>query len=151
MQKEQAYDRPHRHHYDAEMLDVEEALERILTFFKPLSAEDVPLLEALGQVLAEPLVAPINIPPLDNSAMDGYAVRAADVAGAQRGSRKVWFQGGWRDTPIMARDALPIGARFDGPAVLEQLDTTIIIEPGNEVAVDGAANLVINVPPAFRS
>jgi N-methylhydantoinase A len=51
----------------------------------------------------------------------------------------------------MARDALPIGARFDGPAVLEQLDTTIIIEPGNEVAVDGAANLVINVPPAFRS
>ena len=78
-------------------------------------------------------------------------LRAADVAGAQRGSRQVWFQGGWRDTPVIARDALPIGARFTGPAVLEQLDTTIIIEPGNEVTVDTAANLVINVPPAFRS
>jgi N-methylhydantoinase A len=79
------------------------------------------------------------------------ALRATNVAGAQKGSRKVWFQGGWRDTPIMARDALPIGARFEGPAVLEQLDTTIIIEPGNEVVVDDAANLVIRVPPAFRS
>ena len=79
------------------------------------------------------------------------ALRAADVAGAQRGSREVWFQGGWRETPIIARDALPIGARFAGPAVLEQLDTTIIIEPGNEVSVDDAANLVINVPAAFRS
>jgi molybdopterin molybdotransferase len=64
------------------MLDVEEALERILTFFAPLPAVDVPLLDALGQVLAAPLVAPINIPPLDNSAMDGYALRAADISQA---------------------------------------------------------------------
>jgi len=64
------------------MLDVEEALERILAYFKPLPSVDVPLLEALGQVLAEPLVAPINIPPLDNSAMDGYALRAADISKA---------------------------------------------------------------------
>jgi len=82
MHKEHVHDRPHRHHYDAEMLDVEEALERILTFFAPLPAVDVPLLDALGQVLAEPLIAPINIPPLDNSAMDGYALRAADVSQA---------------------------------------------------------------------
>ncbi|MDA1100079.1 MAG: hydantoinase/oxoprolinase family protein [Proteobacteria bacterium] len=79
------------------------------------------------------------------------ALRAADVAGARRGSRQVWFQGGWRETPIIARDALPIGARLAGPAVLEQLDTTIIIEPGNEAVVDDSANLVITVPPAFRS
>jgi molybdopterin molybdotransferase len=82
MHKEHVHDRPHRHHYDAEMLDVEEALERILTFFAPLPAVDVPLLDALGQVLAAPLVAPINIPPLDNSAMDGYALRAADISQA---------------------------------------------------------------------
>lgn len=79
------------------------------------------------------------------------AIRAADVAGAQRGRRQIWFQGGWQETPVIARDALPIGARFTGPAVLEQLDTTIIIEPGNEVTVDDAANLVIDVAPAFRS
>ena len=78
------------------------------------------------------------------------SLRAADVAGAQRGSRKAWFHDGWRETPIIARDALPIGAKFSGPAVLEQLDTTIIIEPGNEVEVDEAANLVVQVPPAFR-
>lgn len=84
MHKEHVHDRPHRHHYDAEMLDVEEALERILTFFAPLPAADVPLLDALGQVLAAPLVAPINIPPLDNSAMDGYALRAADISQAGR-------------------------------------------------------------------
>ena len=82
MQKEHVHDRTHRHHYDAEMLDVEEALARILTFFAPLPAVDVPLLDALGQVLAAPLVAPINIPPLDNSAMDGYALRAADISQA---------------------------------------------------------------------
>ena len=82
MHKEHVHDRPHRHHYDAEMLDVEEALERIMTFFVPLPAVDVPLLEALGQVLAVPLVAPISIPPLDNSAMDGYALRAADIVQA---------------------------------------------------------------------
>lgn len=82
MHQEHAHERPHRHHYDAEMLDVEEALERILTFFEPLPAVDVPLLDALGQVLAAPLVAPINIPPLDNSAMDGYALRAADLNSA---------------------------------------------------------------------
>jgi len=85
MHKEHIHDRPHRphrHHYDAEMLDVEEALERILTFFAPLPAVDVPLLDALGQVLAAPLVAPIDIPPLDNSAMDGYALRAADTTQA---------------------------------------------------------------------
>ena len=64
------------------MLSVEEALERILAHFAPLSAERRPLLEALGQVLAEDAVALRDIPPLDNSGMDGYAVRAADVAAA---------------------------------------------------------------------
>ncbi|MDP6831433.1 MAG: hydantoinase/oxoprolinase family protein, partial [Alphaproteobacteria bacterium] len=76
-------------------------------------------------------------------------LRAADVAGATTATRKVWFPGGWQDTPILARDALPIGAKFTGPAVLEQLDTTIVIEPGNKVEVDLAGNLLIHVPAAF--
>ena len=75
----------HRHHGEA-MLSVEEALERILAHFAPLSAERRPLLEALGQVLAEDAVALRDIPPLDNSAMDGYAVRVADVAAASEDS-----------------------------------------------------------------
>ena len=48
----------------------------------PMPAERVPVREARGRVLAEPLLAAVALPPFDNSAMDGYAVRAADVAGA---------------------------------------------------------------------
>ncbi|MXY46691.1 MAG: molybdopterin molybdotransferase MoeA [Chloroflexi bacterium] len=61
---------------------VEEALERILRHFQPLEAVRVPLLEALGQVLSEDALASHDIPPLDNSAMDGYALQAADLQNA---------------------------------------------------------------------
>ncbi|MBN4064521.1 molybdopterin molybdotransferase MoeA [Dehalococcoides mccartyi] len=80
------HDRPHRHHYDAEMLSVEEARERILSYFEVLPAENVPLVDAPGQVLAEDLVATFDIPPLANSAMDGYAVLAKDTIGASKES-----------------------------------------------------------------
>lgn len=62
------------------VLSVEEALEQVLATVRVLESERVPLLEALGRVLAEEVAADRNIPPLPNSAMDGYAVRAADVA-----------------------------------------------------------------------
>lgn len=64
------------------MISVEEARERILAFFERLEPAEVPLLDALGQVVARDAVAPFDIPPLDNTAMDGYAVRAADTTGA---------------------------------------------------------------------
>ena len=66
------------------MLSVEEALERILSEFHPLEPERVPILEALGRVLAEDVYAGEDIPPYANSSMDGYAVRAADTACASR-------------------------------------------------------------------
>lgn len=75
----------HSHrHYGENMLSVEEALERILSFVHVLETEEKPLLEALGQVLAEDAVSQYSIPPLDNSAMDGYALQAADVVGASK-------------------------------------------------------------------
>ncbi len=64
------------------LISVEEALTEILSHVRPLEPERVPILEALGRVLAEEIVSDIDIPPFDNSAMDGYAVRAADVAAA---------------------------------------------------------------------
>lgn len=64
------------------MLNVEEAQEMVLAAFRPLEAERVPLLETLGRVLAEDVRADMDIPPLANTAMDGYAVRAADTAAA---------------------------------------------------------------------
>ncbi|HEY7141656.1 MAG TPA: gephyrin-like molybdotransferase Glp [Methylomirabilota bacterium] len=61
------------------MLSVAEALERVLAGVPVLGAESVPIGEALGRVLAEPIVAGREIPPWDNSSMDGYALRAADT------------------------------------------------------------------------
>jgi molybdopterin molybdotransferase len=68
------------------MLSVEEALERILQAFHPLEPERVPILKALDHVLAEDVYADVDIPPRSNSSMDGYAVLAADTAGAGAGT-----------------------------------------------------------------
>jgi molybdopterin molybdotransferase len=65
------------------MIPVEEAAERILAPMRVLEAERRSPLDALGQVLAEDVRAAFSIPPHDNTAMDGYAVRAADTAGAR--------------------------------------------------------------------
>ena len=60
-------------------LTVDEALARVLAGAEPTPSEDVGLLEAVGRTIAEPLVARLTQPPFDASAMDGYAVRKADV------------------------------------------------------------------------
>jgi len=64
------------------MLSVEDALAVVLREAKPLPSEEVALDEALGRVLAEDVAADRDLPPFDRSAMDGYALRAADVAQA---------------------------------------------------------------------
>ncbi len=62
------------------LTDLDSALELLLAQAVPVTGtEPVPLIAALGRVLAEPLVSPIAVPPWDNSAMDGYAVRTADL------------------------------------------------------------------------
>jgi molybdopterin molybdotransferase len=61
---------------------VKEASDRILSGIRPLSIERVALRDALGRVLADDVRSPIEHPPWDNSSMDGYAVRAADVIAA---------------------------------------------------------------------
>lgn len=63
------------------LMPVEEAVERLLAAAKPLAgSQSVPLAEARGRVLAADLVSPLDVPPHDNSAMDGYAVSTADLA-----------------------------------------------------------------------
>jgi len=64
------------------VISVDEALEKILSHCQALEPQRQPILNCLGQVLAEDVCSIINVPPLDNSAMDGYAVRAEDVRGA---------------------------------------------------------------------
>jgi len=66
----------------APLLRLESALERMLAGVTPLPAEEIELEGAVGRVLAEPLAALVTMPPWDNSAMDGFAVRSVDVADA---------------------------------------------------------------------
>jgi molybdopterin molybdotransferase len=68
------------------MLDLEEAQQRILSRVLPLDCETVPLAESAGRLLAEPVIASIDLPLFDNSAVDGYAVRAEDW---RRRARKI--------------------------------------------------------------
>jgi molybdopterin molybdotransferase len=68
------------------MISVEEALEKVLSYVEVLEPERKPILGCLGQVLAEDVYSTIDIPPLDNSAMDGYALRAKDTRGASESS-----------------------------------------------------------------
>jgi molybdopterin molybdotransferase len=64
------------------MLDVDSALNQILSAFSPLPPNSLPLLEAANMVLADDVIALNDVPPFRNSAMDGYAVRAADTSRA---------------------------------------------------------------------
>ena len=84
-------------------------------------------------------------PQIDLSMLIESSSRLATLDAACTGKRSVWFDGGWRDTPIFMRDHLPASATFEGPAIIEQMDTTIIIEPGNWVEADEDGNLLVNV------
>jgi N-methylhydantoinase A len=71
--------------------------------------------------------------------------RTADVDSAKISRRRVWFEDGWQEVDIYDRERLPLGAAIHGPAILEQLDTTIVLEPGSVADVDPVGNLVIKV------
>src|SRR5271165_6792432 len=75
---------------------------------------------------------------------------AIDGSGAPRpsGTRQVRFNGGWFDTPIFDRASLGRGATLAGPAIVEQPDTTVVIDPGATAIVDDLGNLVISVGAA---
>ena len=59
-------------------------------------------------------------------------------------TRKVWFDG-WKETPVYWRDHLPLNIDLQGPAIIEQMDTTTIIDPGARVTSDADGNLIIKV------
>ena len=66
------------------MISVEEALEKILSYVTVLETEEKPVLECLGQVLGDDVYSTIQVPPLDNSAMDGYAVQWESIRQASQ-------------------------------------------------------------------
>ena len=135
------------------MISVEEARERILAFFERLPPVRVPLVEALGQVIAEDVVAPFDIPPLDNTAMDGYAVRAVDTTGASEvapRSLRVTADlaaGYILDTPVGPGEAVrimtgaPIPPGADSVVPFEETDE-MLREPGQAAIRTGAVQIL---------
>ncbi len=86
-----------------------------------------------------------NRAPLDLSALIDKSQRKPTLNEALITTRPVWFNNQWHDTPVYRRDHIPADARFTGPAVLEQMDTTIIIEPDCTATGDADGNLIIEV------
>ena len=84
-------------------------------------------------------------PDFDLGRIMDARLRAKTVENARIGTRQVWFDGEWLETAIYARDKLPTGGQFGGPAIVEQMDTTIVVEPGNTVLVDEDGNLSIEI------
>ena len=68
---------------------------------------------------------------------------AANTRSTMTGERDVWVDGGWHSARVYERLSLPVGERIPGPAVLEQSDATIFIDPGLEGVVDGYGNLLV--------
>ena len=71
--------------------------------------------------------------------------RKSRLEDAQTDTRPVYFDGGFQETPVYQREALPSDAAFDGPAIIEQMDTTILVEPGDHMTSDNEGNLIIHV------
>ena len=81
-------------------------------------------------------------PALDLSRLIDPTGRKARAEPASR--RKVWFDG-WHDTPVYWRDHLPLKIALQGPAIIEQMDTTILVDPGACASQDADGNLIIEV------
>ncbi|MCB1366360.1 MAG: hydantoinase/oxoprolinase family protein [Rhodobacteraceae bacterium] len=84
-------------------------------------------------------------PELDLSTLIDPAGRKATLAGALTEMREVVFDGEACETPVYWRDHLPLDAVIDGPAIVTQMDTTILIEPGDRAIGDIEGNLLITV------
>ena len=70
---------------------------------------------------------------------------ASSGAQPQASARRPVHFNGWHDTPVYLRDELAPGMRFDGPAIIEQSDTTTVVEPGMNVVVDSKGNMLVKV------
>lgn len=136
-------------HRQADWISAGDAERRILSRVSPLGSERVPLLEALGRVLAEDVRSTIAHPGWDNSAMDGYAVRSADIRGARpetpvelrvveevpAGAFPTRSVGPGEATKVMTGAPIPEGAdgvtRIEHTRPAEKPDTILVLDEGD--------------------
>lgn len=116
---------------NADWLTIDAALDIMLRSVPTLAAESVPLEEAAGRTLAEPVISPVTQPPWDNSAMDGFAVHAADIAGASDAEPVVLRviddvpAGGFPSRPVGRGEATRI---MTGAPVPQGIDSVVRLE-----------------------
>ena len=131
----------------ADLLSVEEALARVLGRVSPLASEIVPLDEARGRFLAEPAVARVDLPPFRSSAMDGFALRSADVPGTLAVVGRV-AAGRPASRELGSGEAMAIAT---GGVVPEYADAVVPIERvvvrDNRVEVPEAVGIGDNIRP----
>jgi len=130
------------------LLSIDDALARVLARARSLAAETVPVADAAGRVLAEDVAARVDLPPFASSAMDGFAVRAADLPG----SLPIVFRiaaGLPADRPLAPGEAMEIST---GGAVPEGADAVVpielVVELDNRIEVADPVALGAHVRPA---
>ena len=133
------------------MIPVSEALEIVLGALNPLPPEKVSLLEARSRVLAEDVSAPRDLPPRDNSAMDGYALRHADLAAGGGGRVRVVeaiAAGAQSSRPLEPGEAMKI---MTGAPIPEGGDAVVPVEDtqarGDWVEILKVPGLGANIRP----
>lgn len=114
---------------EAKMISVDEALEYVLKHFEPLEPEEVEILDALDRVMAEDAYSDVDIPPFDNSAMDGYAVRAADTVEVSS------------KAPVALRVIADLAAGYT---------TDMVVEPGTAIRIMTGAPLPAGADAVVR-
>ncbi len=131
----------------AELLSIEDALARILERVRPLPAETIPLEDAAGRVLAEDVSARVDLPPFPSSAMDGFAVRAADTPGRL----SVVFRIAAGRPAARALEAGEAMAIATGGVVPEGADAVVpieyVVDHDNSVEIPDGVALGANVRP----
>ena len=119
-----------------DMLSVEQAFDKVIASFQSLEYEEKPLLDCIGQVLAEDIRSPLALPPLANSGMDGYAVIQADFVGASPAKPSnlsvigIVAAGHMPDKTVIPGTAIRI---MTGAPVPKGADTVIPFEETDEV------------------
>ena len=129
------------------LLSIEEALARVLARARPLEPEPVPVAEAAGRVLAADVAALIDLPPFPSSAMDGFAIRSADVPG----ELPIVFRiaaGRPADRPLEAGEAMEISTGGTVPAGADAVvPIENVVEQDNNVSVPASVAAGAHVRP----
>lgn len=139
---------------DADWIGLEEALAHILAAVSPTESEEVAIDACLGRILVHDAISPVDLPPWDNSAMDGFAVRGADIGSSSR-DHPVELKlvesiraGGFPSLPVGDREAIKI---MTGAPIPDGADSVVRVEhteqAGDVVRIWAASDVHRNIRP----